>query len=113
MSTVPKNPALALQCLYRRQRMLHSHAWCQTDSRKTTHSLPAYASNPRAAYADAPKNVDMIDLEEAGSCACPEILSEEEHHEDEERSASRSDIGAYGGDFRIERIGMGEPAGEP
>jgi hypothetical protein len=38
---------------------------------------------------------------------------EEKHHEAEERSASRSDVGAYGGDVCIDRIGMGEPAGEP
>jgi hypothetical protein len=38
---------------------------------------------------------------------------EEKHHEAEERSASRSDVGAYGGDVSIVRIGMGEPAGEP
>jgi hypothetical protein len=53
--------------------------------------------------------------EGACSCACLETQTpwEEKHHEGEERSASRSDIGAYGGDVCIERIGMGEPAGEP
>src|SRR5262249_21857154 len=32
---------------------------------------------------------------EACSCACLETPSEEKHHEGEERSASRADIGAY------------------
>jgi len=43
----------------------------------------------------------------------PGNTSEERHHENEERFASRSDVGAYGGDVSIERIGMGEPIGEP
>src|SRR5215475_6955946 len=70
-------------------------------------------SRALAANADALKNVDRRIGEEACSCACLETPSEEEHHEGEERSASRSDIGAYGGDVCVKRIGMGEPAGEP
>ena len=43
------------------------------------------------------------------SCACPQTPSEDKFHEGDERTASRSDIGAYGGDVRIEHISVGEP----
>ncbi|HMH59914.1 MAG TPA: hypothetical protein VK561_01290, partial [Bradyrhizobium sp.] len=68
----------------------------------------AYTSKPRWRCARALKTVDVTDLGGSKFLRLPANTSEEKHHEGQERSASRSDVGAYGGD-----VGDPEPAENP
>src|SRR5262249_59640580 len=81
---------------------------------KTTHHFRRMLrTRASAAYADALKKPRYDRSGTSMRLRLPETPWEEKHHEGEESSASRSDIGAHGCDICIERIGMGEPAGEP